>query len=170
MSYCGKPFCSCCDRSYAAGLGDGFNAGFQVGYSRGHRAGYVSGYLDAAAGREPLAMYANDIKPLLPDTFKPLLPARPDPVSVLPTTTPSYLDRSLPCGCWGTCTCPKLLSCGCYGTCTCPKQLSCGCYGTCMCWSKPDPPPSSAPARAVTSMNSAISSSLQKAREATGER
>ncbi len=148
---CGKPFCTCCETSYVAGLADGFKSGFDLGFRRGHRSGYVSGYLDRHNGYEPLPAYKADIERALP-VYEP--PKLPDPLK-------------LACGCYSTCTCKPLLpnpistyrppeppvlrlACGCFGTCTCPPaipnpistykppelpvlRLSCGCFGTCTC-------------------------------------
>lgn len=132
MGRCGKPFCTCCETAYADGFCDGYKNGFSAGYTRGHRAGYVHGYLDGATDTPPLPIYEPLIKSLLPDPLR------------------------LSCGCYGTCTCPRLLAtiepplltvrlgCGCYGTClghhkraitppVTPVRLRCGCYYACTC-------------------------------------
>ena len=120
---CGKPFCTCCETSYAEGLADGFKAGFNVGYRRGHRAGYISGYLDGYNNLEPLPAYKAEILPLLPE-YKP--------VKLLPA-------GKLACGCWHYCTCRIVPELPTYKPLRLgdPDRLPCGCLYTCTCWSRP---------------------------------
>ena len=141
---CGKPFCTCCETSYVAGLADGFKSGFETGYKLGHRNGYVTGYLDRHNNLEPLPQYKASVQSLMPVYEPPKLPEL----------------NKLSCGCLITCTCKPLLaetsnnqlpdipslnrlSCGCYGTFSCIKSVQnyfnpilqdrCTCIGNCIC-------------------------------------
>lgn len=95
---CTNQFCTCCQRAYLEGLGDGFKLGFQKGY----KAGYVTGYVDGVLRLEPPVTYRREIEEkLAPYQLATAYNYEPEPVKLLPMPLP----RKRNCVCFGVCFC-----------------------------------------------------------------